>query len=151
MRPKPSDLGVHAHGELVSGIAISSDGMWLASADWDLNVKVWDLNTLKRSCLLIDEDWLQPLALSPDGKTVACRGQNHAMLLWDTATGDTGLLSGHTDTVRGLAFSPDGKTLASASLDRSIRVWDVRTLFGLGDRLGRRRSWQGQRGHCMGH
>ena len=121
------DTGKLIHGGLVSGIAISSDGRWLASADWDLNVKLWDLNTLKRSCLLIEEDWLQPLALSPDGKTVACRGQNHAVLLWDTATGDTGLLSGHTDTVRGLAFSPDGKTLASASLDRSIRVWDVRT------------------------
>jgi WD40 repeat protein len=112
------------HG-MVTCVAISPDGRWLASADTVRRVFLWDLTKLKRNVFLTDEFAYKLLALSPDNKTVAFGGPDHTLVLWNTETGMTRRFGEHAGRVTDLEFSRDGKLLASSSADRWVRIWNV--------------------------
>jgi WD40 repeat protein len=111
-------------------VAFSADGRWLASADWDGRVQLWNLGN--------PHEKIQPLkahsgsawavAFSPDGRTLATSGDDATIKLWNLASRQqTATLRGHTGPVDGLAFSRDGTLLASSSGDGTTRLWRAPT------------------------
>lgn len=133
------DLG--SHTARVSSVAISPDGMRIASASGQHGisgeVKVWnaatghELLTLRGHLNLING-----VAFSPDGKRIVSGSYDRTVKVWDAATGQEMLiLKGH-DLVTSVAFSADGKQIASGSEDKTVKIWDasigqeVRTLKG---------------------
>ena len=109
------------HGQ-VTALAASKDGSRLASADWQGNLFIWDLD---RGALL---ETLRPratvlcLAFSPDGKqllagtarTKSDAGQTSQsrLMVWDMQTFEQQIVHSQPDHIQACQFSPDGKKIA---------------------------------------
>jgi WD40 repeat protein len=115
------------HGGEVCDLVFSPNGKWLASADGDGTIRVWDVEAGRISSTLAGhqhEVWT--VAFSPDGRILASGAKDKTIRLWDLQQHSVlHTLTGHRDEVRKVVFSLDGKVLASASGDRTIRIWDV--------------------------
>ncbi len=128
-------------GGLVTSLAASADGGYLASAAVD--VYVWDLHkgaivkTLKGHTNLVTA-----VAFSPDNKLLASGGWDKTARIWNLQTGQTThVLQASGDVaymgrfgprhhtlklpVDSVAFSPDSKLLATGGADHFTRLWEV--------------------------
>lgn len=120
-------------GPTISSIAVSPDGLTIASADYAYNVCLWQLSNGKAiKTLKGHTDRVLTLAFSPDGKTLASGAVDTTIRLWDMSGGASkayckATLRGHLGEVSSLAFFKDG-VLASTSLDTTVRLWDVTAL-----------------------
>jgi WD40 repeat protein/Flp pilus assembly protein TadD len=140
---------VDQRSNLVTSIAFSPDGRYLASAGSrlsekpaskvatqpDHSVQLWDAATGKEVHTLQGHaGTVTQVAFSPKGEYLASAGgMDGTVRLWSVATGQLlHTLSGHTRPVLRLAFSPDGQRLASTSSDLGLasnkgetKFWEV--------------------------
>jgi WD40 repeat protein len=112
----------------INAVALSADGLTVASAGQDYRVKLWDIAsatehpTLRATSPVLGVDGDQQhagqaktVAFSPDAKTLASGANDKIVRLWDVARGvEKAALTGHRVFVLAVAFSPDGRKLASA-------------------------------------
>jgi WD40 repeat protein len=117
------------HESLVTCVAFSPDGKFIASGSSDPNIKVWEWETGRESMTLCGHDGIiTSVAFSPDGERIVSSCQGDATLkLWDAKTGADLMTLKHADVVTSAAFSPDSKRVISGCRDRTIRVWDTTT------------------------
>ncbi|MEC4021061.1 nSTAND1 domain-containing NTPase [Streptomyces sp. H27-D2] len=121
------------HTQVVSSVAVGSDGRTLATGSFDRTVRLWDVSDRRHptrlSVLTGHTDTVSSVAFSPDGHTLASTGRDRTIRLWNVADARRpvllSVLTGHTDTVFSVVFSPDGHTLATGSYDHTARLWDV--------------------------
>ena len=125
---------VGGHGSWVNSVALTPDGLTLATASSDDTIRLWDLAsgettppTASRE-LTGHESWVVRVAFSPDGRRLASASWDDTVRLWDTSTGRQigAPLEGHTSSVHALAFDPGGRLLASGGSD-GVRLWDAVT------------------------
>ena len=88
---------LEGHTSWVYVLAISSDGLRLASGGTDSTVIVWDLISRERVTTLFGHiAAVTALAVSPDNRTLASGGFDRTIRLWDLNTGkQLSLLRGH--------------------------------------------------------
>lgn len=106
---------------------LSNDGRWLALADVDGTVAVWNISerkmnrALKFCCIRYP---LYEMKLSPDAMKLATVSADGTTTLWDLATGQMI----RTIPAKGAAeaFSPDGKRFAVDD-SLAVKVYDVAT------------------------
>jgi len=132
----PVEMGTLAEDEKLSNqrvwdVAFSPDGHWLASANWDGNVSLWNLDNPRAKTqpfkALNGAAWA--VAFSHDSRTLATGGDDATIKLWNLASRQqTATLRGHIGSVDGLAFSRDGTLLASCSGDGTVRLWRAASL-----------------------
>jgi WD40 repeat protein len=133
----------------VFALAFSPDGRWLAGANFEAGLSVWDVasGALRQSIRTLPGN-ITAVAFAPRGGWLAAGSERGTIGLWD-ATGDpvtgwklrrtlsfagsgvsgSGLpAAGWRSMVGGLAFTPDGRTLAASGRESSnlpLHVWDV--------------------------
>ena len=114
-----------AHNFFVSALAISPDGMILASGSLEDNIKLWSLPEGKLLATLeVHKDFFGVLAISPDGKTLAS-GSRHDIKLWSLPDGKPlATLEGTKTSVDALTISREGKTLVTGS-EHGIELWSL--------------------------
>ncbi len=107
-------------------MAWSPDGKWLALANYDKSVRIWDgANGQELRRLEGHSGYVTSVAWSPDGKWLASASGDKSVRVWDGASGkEVRRMEGHSSGVNSVAWSPDGKWLASASHDGSVEIWD---------------------------
>src|SRR5262249_28253500 len=102
-----------------AGMALSTKGELLASADGKGDVVVWDVKTGKpRHKLPRHDAGFVPFAFSPDDKFLATGGADGHVLLWDMEAGalKKQLRSGNKETrLEALVFRRDGKRLFASN------------------------------------
>jgi WD40 repeat protein len=116
------------HSGAVYAVAISGDGTYLATGDYNGLVQLWNGSG---SAQLTEQKFrgaVSSLAFSPRGDILAVGTHEDETLLWDLAKGEAPSLGRHESSVESLAFSPDGSRLVSCGLDKYVRLWDVDTL-----------------------
>ncbi|WP_449416219.1 serine/threonine protein kinase [Phormidium nigroviride] len=127
------------HSSFVNSIAISPDGLILASGSWDRTIKLWNLETGElTSTLTGHSDRVNSVAISSDGELLVSGSSDETIKLWNLHSGELlGTLPGHSIGVNSVAISPDGQLVASCGgSDYTIKLWHLesgellRTLTG---------------------
>ena len=119
-----------AQPALITSLALSADGHWLAVGNASGTIRLWDLaaeggpvaQTLDRQAAPAEQ-----LAFSPAGSVLASAHGDQLIRLWAVGGGTRPLaaLAGHTDRITSVAFSPDGRELASTGWEGVVRVWGL--------------------------
>jgi len=114
----------------VNAVAVSPNGVLIATAGEDGRVTLWNVAGARRDGAPLEHtSAVTAVAFDSDGRRIATATSKGEVLLWDVATRKRVVESvrKHDRSANGLAFSPDRKLLASAGADRTIRLWDAAT------------------------
>jgi WD40 repeat protein/serine/threonine protein kinase len=120
-----------APGHKLDRVAISPDGRFALSADYDGTVRYWDLaQGAELRAIPAHKGAVRYVAFSPDGKQALSCGEDKLACLWDLETG--GLVrkfERHKDKVWCAVFAPDGKHIFTSAHndDPTARLWDAGT------------------------
>ena len=106
-----------------AGLAVSSDGRWVAAGELDGPVRMWSLADGRARVLRGAIDRWSTVVFSPQNDRLAAGGLDHVVRVWPTAGGPVLRLEGHEERISDLTFSPSGDALWSASWDGTIHAW----------------------------
>jgi WD40 repeat protein/tRNA A-37 threonylcarbamoyl transferase component Bud32 len=120
-------LVLPGHNRSLSGLAVSPDGLRLASAGRDRTIKLFEAASGRElRTLLGHSDFIGAIAFSPDGRQLASASADRIVKVWDAVTGQNlATYRGHAGAVLSVAFSPDGRRLASVEANGQVKVWDT--------------------------
>jgi WD40 repeat protein/serine/threonine protein kinase len=111
------------------GMAFDADGRWLALANEDGSIALWDVAREQIAQTLHGHtSWVYSVAFSPDGRRLVSGSQDFTAKVWDLRTGqELRTLPGPDNSLTKVAFTPDGQRLvAAASGSAIVQVWDAR-------------------------
>ncbi len=133
--------------EVTGPAAFSPDGRYLAAADGDGRISLFDIADPARPLLVSGplsghSGYVNTLAFSPDGRLLVSGGREGALFVRDlTDPHRPHVLAGPIalpDEATSAVFAPDGRTLAIAGWsedaprwDQSVTLWDVSRLSAL--------------------
>jgi WD40 repeat protein len=109
---------------VVEAVTVSPDGRWVATAERDRTVKVWDTDTnlLHMSPFGRPGDWVVGLAFSPDSAYLAMASVDPTVTrIWHVETMTEVVCIGGAAN-NAVLFTPDGTGLILAGRDDAIRV-----------------------------
>jgi len=119
---------LQGHSDVVTRMAFSPDGKWLATASRDAEVRLWDVNTAETVHILEGhKDSIGGLEFSPDGsQLITLSSGDQTVYVWDVATGEQSS-SFTVDNTLGVKISQDGKILLSFDQSGALQRWDIAT------------------------
>lgn len=119
---------LQAHRWQISDLSFSPDGTRLASAGWDKEVNIWELDNLERVINLNNVHRVPITSVSwlrPNGLVICTGSADHTAALWNAETGAyITSLTDHAGWVLDTDFSATGAFLATACWDHNVRIWD---------------------------
>ena len=76
------------HSSLVSCVAVSPDGHWVATGSYDRNIILWNAETLSVHAVLSRHTHhIRTIAFTPDSSTLASSGRDGQIRFWDVRSG----------------------------------------------------------------
>lgn len=121
-------------GDVLTCVAVSGNGKWVAGAGWDGKIRVINLieskkgdpdTTVRDSVISAEQGPVFSLAVSPDGKWLASGGRNGTVKIWDAVAQKLhATLSGHGKTVWSVSWTTNSDLLA-ASAGSDVNIWNV--------------------------
>ncbi|MEZ0266693.1 MAG: WD40 repeat domain-containing serine/threonine protein kinase [Phycisphaerae bacterium] len=110
----------------IACLAVSPDGLRLATGSPDRWVRTWDAATGRPlSAFRAHWEGVRRLTFSPDGRDILSGGDDGTVRVNDAATGEERLaLYGLAMPVADVDYSPDGARVAAITTDGTVKVWD---------------------------
>ncbi len=116
-RPKP-DTVLEGHSGPIVALAVSPDGVTLASASWDHTIRLWPLTGGSPRVLKGSEQNVNGVAFSPDGKRVVSAGYDASLRIWPLR-GGAPLVATLPAPLNAVVVAPDGE-IAAAGADGKV-------------------------------
>lgn len=114
------------HALDVASVAISPDGLRLATCGEDATVKLWTVAGELLATLHGHTGMVRQVTFLPDGRHLVSVGFDATVRVWDVLNRrQSQVLRGHLDIVPGVACHPDCRRIFTASRDGTIKVWDL--------------------------
>ena len=116
------------HTDELTTLALSPDDRWLLTADFNKQLKLWDVSTGQERATLHPGVLASQAAFSPDGRLLVVVDESRAVRVWETATGRA--LPPFQTTAERLgmaAFFPDGEHLLTTTPEGALQKWDANT------------------------
>jgi WD40 repeat protein len=116
---------------IIVGMAVSSDGHWIATSSIDdTKLVLWSSKDPRRpERELPIPSPSHAIAFSPDGRWLAAKSQDKGVIsLWslaDLSKPPLNLFENEWGDVRTLRFSPDNRWLVSGTSGGTVNIWDV--------------------------
>ncbi|GAB4499720.1 MAG: hypothetical protein OHK0052_15140 [Anaerolineales bacterium] len=129
-------LALQGHTDRIADLVFSADSRYLATASFDLTVRLWQVQTADPNMNVLalngHTQAVLSVAFSPTGDYLASAGRDTTVMLWSmtnpaTTQENAEKLTGHDDWVRQVAFNQKGNLALSVSNDYSLRLWDLTT------------------------
>jgi WD40 repeat protein len=119
-----------AHKGAVRDVALSPDGIHLASAGTDGKIRL--VQVLAQGCALQPpltghRGQVNALSFAPDGTSLASAGRDGHARVWRLDGTPLAKLVGHRERVYFAEFSPDGRWILTGSRDGDLRLWQAPT------------------------
>ncbi|KAJ6535014.1 WD40-repeat-containing domain protein [Mycena capillaripes] len=122
-------ISVFYHGNWVTSVGFSPDGLCAISGSIDGTVRIWEVATGQQLQQFDGHvDSVKSVRFSRDGQHAMSGSNDHTVRIWEVATGQQlQQFNGHVHSVKSVGFSPDGQHGISGSNDCTVRIWDVTT------------------------
>jgi WD40 repeat protein/serine/threonine protein kinase len=114
----------------ITGVAFDRTGQFLASADADSTIRIWDVDAGKELAgLRLKHDGMaMGVAFSPDGKYLASGSMDRTVKIWSTANWKfVRTIPDAYGGINSVAFAPDSRRLAWGGTDATVKVADATT------------------------
>lgn len=112
----------------IRSLSFSSDGKYLATADDNSELKVWDLSGQEKLKLFSDQREIQAVAFSSDGKYIATGGKDGTVKLWDWLGRQVFEFKIEKGSVWDISFSVDGRSIVAGGDSGQLQSWPVKDL-----------------------
>jgi WD40 repeat protein len=114
-------------------LALSPDGLKLASAGTAKNIDLWEVATGKKIKTIETARAVWSVAFSPDSKRLLTTDWSSEVSLWTIdSSAPPRKINGHALNVWSAIFSPEGERIVTTSSDQTIRFWNANTLEATG-------------------
>jgi cytochrome c len=116
--PQPARVFAGHTAPIVS-LAVSPDGVTLASASWDHTVRLWPLAGGEPRILQGHSQGVNGVAFARDGKTLVSVGYDSTVRIWPLTGADSPVIVTLPTPLNSVAVAPDGEIIA-AGADRNV-------------------------------
>ncbi len=106
-------------------IAISPDGMFIASGSTEGDVFLLNIETGDEQVINHHENGTNTVAFSHDGTLLASGGWDFTVRIWNLEQHIEQMTLRHANIVTDITFDPNDQLLISAGADKTVRFWDV--------------------------
>ena len=127
------------HSQDVRSVAVSPDGLAIASGSFDGTIKIWNLETgtLIRTLTGHSDagEMVSSVAIAPNGTLLvsSSNGYGGTIKIWNLATGELlSTIPGTSLGISSIAISPDSQLLASGSEEGNIYLWNLESGEAMG-------------------
>ena len=114
------------HRAQIEGVAFSSNGLWLASADNGGRIVLWDIHSRRAIRAFLGKNFTE-VAFTPDSKLLAAAGFDGTIRIWRTDNGKSVFGFDYPGQAEALAISPAGDLVAAGGGDHNIHLWSLKT------------------------
>jgi cytochrome c len=118
-RQQPDQI-FEGHRAPIVGLAVSPDGLMLASASWDHTVRLWSLADGAQHVLEGHTQNVNGVAFMPDGKSLVSVGYDLAARIWPLSGGAPDLIT-LPSPLNAVAIAPDGE-IATGGADGKVHL-----------------------------
>ena len=120
---------LHGHAAGINSITFSRKSPYIASANMNKTIRVWDIEKGVIKCFLKGhEDQVTAVRFSTDGRTLFSCSYDNTVRLWDIDTErQLHIVKEHQNRINAISYSTEKNYLASASNDKTIIIWDIIT------------------------
>ncbi len=120
----------HTESDLISSVAFSADGKWIATGAWNGFVRIRHLEDMSVQQSLGPVGQVNSIQFSPNGQLLAAgvaNGSNGAVRIWSTKTWrEVNAQTTAPAAVTSIAFDKVGNRLIAGCSDGVVRIWRKR-------------------------
>ncbi|MCX7421419.1 MAG: hypothetical protein NT013_18000 [Planctomycetia bacterium] len=125
-RPASSRVREIPVGAVVTTVAVSANGQWLATAGADNAIKLWNLADGQPGKTLAGHAAaIHSLAFNADGSKLASASEDKTVRVWNLADGTEANKIESPAPAKAVVFNADGTKVIVGQADNIIRIWTI--------------------------